>query len=163
MLAGRRLRLRTREGQALVEISFIPIIKTKVLLGIIEVVRIYRAKSYLIDASRAGVRLAGLAYDDLSIANTSWSVLHDHGMDSAVDNGPSSNPRYTCNLRRLEIYKATQTGALDPSEPNNEDVLYTTPYTDPTTGSVWCEFLIQTLALKYPNNYQSHDTEVPVQ
>lgn len=151
--------MRQQRGQALVELALVMVVLAILLLGIIEVVTMYNTKSYITDADRAGVRLASLAYDDLSIANSVWTVLHDHGLDVPVDHGAASIPRYTCDVQKLEVYKAKSDGSLDTSTPNNEDVLYTTLYKDPVSGTTWCEFLIQTLAIQYPNSYTAHDTQ----
>ncbi len=118
ILGSRALRRANRPGQSLVELAFVASILAIILLGIIELVGLFAARSYLQDASRAGVRLGALAYNDNSITSMVMNTLTQHGMNTLV-NGQ-------CSIQQIEIYQADPNG--NPiSGPNSEDVYPITP------------------------------------
>ena len=93
--------------------ALVAMILSIILLGIIELVLLFTARSYLSDATRAGVRMAALSYKDTTISSRLMQVINAHGMNTAHGG--------VCDIQEVDIYRANPDGSIY-AGPNSKDV-----------------------------------------
>jgi hypothetical protein len=116
-----------QRGQALVEMAIIGMILAFVLLGIIELVSMFSARSQVIDATRTGARVVSLNYSDNISIGRVLQTLDSHHLNTITNS--------QCDVPEIDIYEAAARNNQPAPVPAPTQVYLMYPGTDPYGGS----------------------------